>query len=108
MERQAWPEAANAYRYGLDAAESLIEAQVTDEHKRTVIRAVQNLPQRAAYALAKVGDAHQGALVLEHETAHLMDDMVERRRISTSITSRLRGKATSWSGTEPRLIGSAV
>jgi CHAT domain-containing protein/tetratricopeptide (TPR) repeat protein len=63
--RQAWPEAAEAYRYALEAAGRLVELEVGRERKESWLRAARELPGPAAHALARSGDIEAAVLVLE-------------------------------------------
>ena len=63
--RQAWPEAAEAYRYALEAADRLVELEVGRERKEWWLRAARELPGPAAHAFARSGDIEAAVLVLE-------------------------------------------
>jgi tetratricopeptide (TPR) repeat protein len=64
-ERQAWPEATEAYRGALEAAGRLVELEAGCERKESRLRAARELPGPAAHAFARSGDTEAAVLVLE-------------------------------------------
>ncbi len=72
LERAAWAEAIEAYGYGREAIERLLEEQVGREARATWLKEVQGLPQRAAYAHVKAGQPRQAVDILESGIARLL------------------------------------
>jgi hypothetical protein len=78
--RRSWPEAAEAYHAAIDLAERLFRTQLFRSHKEAWLREAKALPARAAYALAKSGDAAGAVLALERGRALLLSESLERDR----------------------------
>ena len=72
--RKSFPEAAEAFGYGLQALEQLFRAQVTRLHKETWLRDAQGISVLAAYALARTGDAAEASTALERGRALLLSE----------------------------------
>ena len=107
--RQAWPEAAEAYRYGLTALDHLFRAQFNREHKEQWLLEAQSIPARAAYATAKLNDPRSAVTALEQGRALLLADRLERDRIDlgrlaslghADLAERYRALANSLSALE--------
>jgi CHAT domain-containing protein len=77
---QSWEEAAEAYGYGLEAMGRLFRTQLLRRHKETWLAWAQGLPSRAAFALAKAGNATAAAVALEQGRALLLSETLERDR----------------------------
>jgi len=80
LERGAWEEALEAYGYGLQAIQALLEAQVGREAKATWLKDAQGVPQRAAYALTRLGQHSQAVETLEGGIARLLREALEQNR----------------------------
>jgi CHAT domain-containing protein len=76
--RGDWALAVEACGFGLAAADRLFRMQLVREHKTLWLEHVAELPARAAYALAKMGDLKQAAVTLEHGRAVLLSEILER------------------------------
>lgn len=63
--RQAWPEAASAYQFGVQAMWRLLRVQIARHDQETWLRVTQAMPAGAGYALARAGDPPMAALVME-------------------------------------------
>jgi CHAT domain-containing protein/tetratricopeptide (TPR) repeat protein len=71
-ERRAWPEAAEAYGYGLDVADRLFKAQEARPHKEAWLGELEGLPTDAAYTLVMLGHLEKGVDALEQGRALLL------------------------------------
>lgn len=78
--RRAWPEAAEAGGYGLDAMRGLFQAQLLRPAKETWLGSAQGLPAETAVVRARAGDARDAALALEGGRALLLSEALERDR----------------------------
>jgi hypothetical protein len=76
-ERRAWPEAAEAYSYGLDVADGLFKAQEARSHKEAWLGELEGLPTDAAYALVMLGHLEKAVDALEQGRALLLVEMLE-------------------------------
>jgi CHAT domain-containing protein/tetratricopeptide (TPR) repeat protein len=80
MERAAWVEVDQAYRYALRAIEQLQLRQIRRSDKQPHLHEVQSLFSSAAYSRARSGEASQAAIILETGRARLLTEVVERYR----------------------------
>ncbi|PWH18343.1 MAG: hypothetical protein DDG60_00695, partial [Anaerolineae bacterium] len=80
FERQAWAEAAEAYRFTFPAIEHLFRVQFSRHGKESWIREIQGLPARAAYALLQIGQPERALEALEAGRARLLGEALERSR----------------------------
>jgi CHAT domain-containing protein len=78
--RDSWYEAAEACRYGLDALDGLVRRQLLREHKEDWLSEAEELPARAAYALARTSAAEEALLVLERGRMLVLSDGLARHR----------------------------
>ena len=67
-QREAWPEAAEAYRHAVHAIKVLSRTQQARPHKELWLIKAQGVPARAGYAMVQAGDRE--AAVLAVETGH--------------------------------------
>jgi hypothetical protein len=79
-ERQAWPEAAEAVGVGLRASRELFATQLTRPDKESWLQVAGELPQLAAYALARAGDVEGAVTALEQGRAMLLSEALEQAR----------------------------
>jgi len=79
-EREEWPEAVQAYDYGLKASQQLFEGQLLRASKEAWLREVRGLHARAAYASARTGDLARAVEALEGGRARLLGQVLERER----------------------------
>ncbi len=77
--RAIWDEAAEAYNYGMGAAEALFQAQVLRAERRTWLVAVRGLHAAAGYARAQIGELRGAAAALELGRARLLGLSLARR-----------------------------
>jgi tetratricopeptide (TPR) repeat protein len=80
LERHIWEEAVEAYNYGIQAVELLLQAQLLRSSKETWLREIQGLSSNAAYALARIGDLERAVEVAEGGRARLLAKALERSR----------------------------
>jgi tetratricopeptide (TPR) repeat protein len=78
--RGAFPEAAEASAYALQASEQLFRAQVTRLHKESWLRDSQEISVQAAYALARTGDMAGASAALERGRGLLLSEALQRDR----------------------------
>jgi CHAT domain-containing protein/tetratricopeptide (TPR) repeat protein len=78
--RESFPEAAEAWSYGLEAMEQLFRGQVTRLHKETWLRDAQGMSVQAAYALARTCDPAGACAALERGRALLLSETLQRDR----------------------------
>ncbi|WP_448570231.1 CHAT domain-containing protein [Trichothermofontia sp.] len=83
-EQKQWPEAAAAYQTALQAAEILYQSATLLDSKAAELAETADLPRRAAYALAKIGNLQQAALTLEQGRARGLSESLERDRADLS------------------------
>lgn len=79
-ERQSWPEAAEAYTHGLEAAERLFRVQLRRTSKETWLHEARGLPACAAYALARLGRPNEAVVALERGRARFLSEALARDR----------------------------
>ena len=78
--QESFPEAAEAWSYGLQAMEQLFRGQVTRLHKETWLRDAQGMSVQAAYALARTCDPAGACAALERGRALLLSETLQRDR----------------------------
>lgn len=79
-EQQAWAEAASAYTTALEAGEILYQSAILLDGKAAELAETNNLPRRAAYALARTGDLQAAVLTLEQGRARGLSENLDRDR----------------------------
>jgi CHAT domain-containing protein/tetratricopeptide (TPR) repeat protein len=79
-DRQAWEEAAEAYRYGLAATERMYSSQLLHRNRLSAQLASGGVHVHAAYALLKIGDARGAAVALETARARWLSLVQARER----------------------------
>ncbi len=87
--RGAWPEAAEAYGYGLAAIDQLYQTQLLPGAKQNWLGDAQGLAAAAAYALARTGDLAGAGLALERGRARLLTEAIERDRADLAEVATL-------------------
>lgn len=87
--RQSWEEANEAYDYALKAIEGLIRGQLLRSSKETWLSKAQDLPTRAAYALARTDDVRGAVEFIERGRAQLLSEALERNRSDLERLSKL-------------------
>jgi tetratricopeptide (TPR) repeat protein len=80
LERSAWQEGVEAYRFGMQAIASLMSVQLGRAGKESWLRKAQGMPSRAAYCLAQSGECTTAVVVLEQGRAYLLSEALERDR----------------------------
>jgi CHAT domain-containing protein/tetratricopeptide (TPR) repeat protein len=80
MTRNSWEEAAEAYGLGLQAIEQLLSTQLLRSSKESWLRRAQEIPNCAAYALARSGELVGAVLALEQGRARLLTEAMEQTR----------------------------
>jgi tetratricopeptide (TPR) repeat protein len=78
-ERQAWQEAAEAYRYGLDAVRRLIGAEASRADKETWLRGTRKVATGLAAALSMSHAPRDAVVALERGRAMLLAEMLHER-----------------------------
>ncbi|PWK83754.1 CHAT domain-containing protein [Lentzea atacamensis] len=79
-ERGAWPEAAEAYGYALEATQRLFRTQLLREDKETWLADSQGLPAEAAYAMFRAGRSEDAVVALEAGRGQQLAEALERDR----------------------------
>jgi CHAT domain/Tetratricopeptide repeat len=77
-QRGAWPEAATAYRYALEALIRGYQAQPSQGHQAMWLTEAQDVPVEGAYAFAKAGPAVDAVLTLERGRGLLISERITR------------------------------
>jgi hypothetical protein len=75
--RTAWPEAAEAYEFGLSAVRRGFGRQLSRPDKETWLRLTANLPSRAAVALLAAGSAKDAVTALDAGRALLLREALD-------------------------------
>lgn len=75
-----WEAAVEACDAGLAATERLFRTQLLREHKALWLEEASELPARAAYALAKLGERGKAAVALERGRAVLLAEALDQGR----------------------------
>jgi CHAT domain-containing protein/tetratricopeptide (TPR) repeat protein len=78
-QRDAWQEAAHAYRFGFEAMDRLLGAQLLRPAKEAWLRRAQH-PTRLAYAWARAGDGKAAIEALEAGRTRLLGEALEQNR----------------------------
>jgi hypothetical protein len=77
-QRGAWPEAAAAYRYALEALIRGYQAQLSREHQAMWLTEAPDVTVEGAYAFAKAGHAVDAVLTLERGRVLLLSEGITR------------------------------
>ncbi|WP_328476163.1 hypothetical protein OHA21_21195 [Actinoplanes sp. NBC_00393] len=101
--RQVWPEAAEAYGFGLAAMRTLVRVQLVRTEKENWLRETAGLGTEAAYAHTAAGSPHEAVVALEQSRAALLDEALQRERADLD---QLRG--TQWEPLIDRYVQAAV
>ncbi|MGD9525357.1 MAG: CHAT domain-containing protein [Pseudonocardia sp.] len=83
-ERQAWSEASEAYRYGLDAVRRLIGAEASRADKEIWLRGTRRVATGLAAALSMSSRPRDAAVALERGRAMLLAEMLHERGAETA------------------------
>lgn len=76
-----WDEAANGYRFALDAIDKLFRRQLSRDEQEMWLSRVRGLPGRAAYALSQVGQGADAAMAIERGRAFILSEALDRDRV---------------------------
>ncbi|HEX5297245.1 MAG TPA: CHAT domain-containing protein [Streptosporangiaceae bacterium] len=79
LDRQAWPEAALAYRRCLESMIVLLAGNAARHHKETWLEPAAEVPSRVAYAYAMAGDPVTAAALFERGRGFLLNETAEWR-----------------------------
>ena len=79
LDRQAWPEAALAYRRCLESIIVLLAGNAARHHKETWLEPAAEVPSRVAYAYAMAGDPVTAAALFERGRGFLLNETAEWR-----------------------------
>jgi CHAT domain-containing protein len=79
-DQQRWPEAAQTYETALQAAETLYQSAMLLDSQAAELATTADLPRRAAYALARVGNYREATLTLERGRARGLSESLDRDR----------------------------
>lgn len=74
-----WPQAAEAYDFGLQAINALYETQLLAESQASWLREARDLAARAAYVQARNGQLEQAVVAIEHGRARALNDALTRQ-----------------------------
>lgn len=105
MTRQAWDEAADAARYGLEAMRHLFRAQLGRSEKETWLRKATELTPLAAYAAAAAGNVRGAVATFESGRALILSEILELDAANVlsltvdghdALASRYRSAASRW------------
>jgi hypothetical protein len=88
-DRQSFPEAAEAFGYGLQAVNRLFATQLTRLHKETWLRDAQGMSVQAAYALAMSQDPRGASQALERGRALLLSEALQRDRANVKQLAKV-------------------
>lgn len=75
-----WDVAAQAYDYAVQAQERLYRSQLLQTEREGYLREANEIYLRAAYLMARVGQLHKAAVVLEQGRAKRLGEALERDR----------------------------
>ncbi len=89
FEQQAWAEAASAYSKALEASEILYQSAILLDGKAVELAETNDLPRRAAYALARSGDLQAAVLILEQGRARGLSETLDRDRADLTQLQQL-------------------
>lgn len=89
--RSAWAEAVEAYRYGIRAVAKLFTTHELAPHKEIWLRAVQGLPEGAAFALAQQNELRSAVGVIERGRVNLLREAL-RHRESEAVEGSAGGR----------------
>ena len=78
--REAWPEAAEAYRHAVNATEELFRRQPVRADQEAWLALAAPVPAMAAYALARAGQVDEAVVALERTRTLLLSDALNRDR----------------------------
>jgi CHAT domain-containing protein/peptidoglycan hydrolase-like protein with peptidoglycan-binding domain len=84
-----WQEAVVIYQKALQASESLYQSANLLDSKAAQLTETANLPRRAAYALARIGDLPAAALTLEQGRARGLSESLDRDRADLTQLQQL-------------------
>jgi len=78
LAHRTWPEATEAYQYGLDALEQLYRVQILRQSRQSWQKAARNLIVTAAYAQARSRQFVQAILTLEQGRTRQLNERLAR------------------------------
>jgi len=79
-EQQRWQDAIPIYQKALQASETLYQSASLLDSKSAELAETADLPRRAAYALARIGNLKEAVLTLEQGRARGLSETLERDR----------------------------
>ncbi|WP_375495729.1 CHAT domain-containing protein, partial [uncultured Nostoc sp.] len=80
FKQKNWAQAASAYTNALEAGEILYQSAILLDGKAAELAETNNLPRRAAYALARSGNPQASVLTLEQGRARGLSETLDRDR----------------------------
>ena len=80
FEQKKWKLATDTYTNALTAAETLYQSSILLDNEAAEIGVTSDLPHRAAYAYAKIGERRKAALTLEVNRARGLSESLNRDR----------------------------
>lgn len=89
FDKEDWAQVHEALEQGLAFSQRVFSAQLTRKHKETWLKNVQGVPERAAYALAKLGRFEDAVTVLEHGRALLITESLDRQSLDTASLQQI-------------------
>ena len=89
-QREAWPEAAEAFRHAVHAIGVLSRAQQARAHKELWLIRAQGVPARAGYAMAQAGDREAAVLAVETGRATLTAEHLNTGELELELLSAHR------------------
>ena len=89
-QREAWPEAAEAFRHAVHAIGVLSRTQQGRAHKELWLISAQGVPARAGYAMAQAGDREAAVLAVETGQATLMAEHLNTGELELELLSAHR------------------
>jgi len=95
-ERQAWQEASQAYRYGLDAVRRLIGAEASRADKEIWLRGTRKVATGLAAALSMSDDPREAVVALERGRAMLLAEMLHERGAESASFALDEPTSRSW------------
>jgi len=102
--QQTWSKAAIAYTQALEAGEILYQSAILLDGKAAELAAINNLPRRAAYTLARSGNLQAAVVSLERGRARGLSDTLDRDRADlTALQQVVPSLYTQYTDTTTQL-----
>jgi CHAT domain-containing protein len=80
LRENQWEEATSAYTHALNATETLYQSCILLDSKAAELRETADLPRRAAYSYAKIGNLSEAIATLEQGRARGLSESLDRDR----------------------------